>query len=149
MSSPACALPLRLDYRPSRYLMLAVAGVHAAALLVLLPLPLAGWIKWLVAAAVVVQGAVIWRRHVSLSAPAAVKRLIWAGDNRWELFSADGGSREARLLPAAYIHPWLVILRFITEDKRRCAVILPPDSLDPDSHRRLRVQLRLHGGEKG
>jgi len=129
--------------------MLAVAGVHGTALLVLLPLPLMWWIKALMAAAVAVQGIVIWRRHVSLSAPSAVKRLVWAGENRWELFGADGASREVRLLPAAYVHPWLVILRFTTEDKRRCAVILPPDSLYPDSHRRLRMQLRLRAIEKG
>jgi len=125
-----------------------VAVVHVVALLVLLPLPLAWWIKALLAAAVMAQGIVIWRRHVSMNAPKAVKRLVWRTDNLWELFTADGITHEARLLPAAYVHPWLVVLRFITEDKRRCAVILPPDSLDTDSHRRLRVQLRLRSGEK-
>lgn len=148
MSSAAYALPLRLERRPSRYLMYAVIGAHSVALMVLLPLPLAWWIKLALMGGIVAQWVVTWRRQVMLTAPQAVKQLIWSSENSWELHSADGASREARLLPSAYIHPFLVILRFMTEDKRRCAVILPPDSVDADTHRRLRVQLRLQGGEK-
>jgi len=125
----------------------AVVVVHSAALLVLIPMPLAWWMKSLLAAGIVVQWIITWRRHVTFSASRSVKRLVWMVENRWELCDAAGACREARLLPAAYVHPFLVILRFATEDKRRCAVILPPDSIDPDTHRRLRVRLRLQRGE--
>jgi hypothetical protein len=148
MSSPAYALPLRLERQPSRYLMSTVIVVHGAALLVLLPLPLPWWIKVPLAAGIVAQWIGAWRNHVTLTAPAAVKTLVWLAENRWELFCADGASCEARLLPGAYVHPFLVILRFMTEDNRRCAVILPPGSLHADYHRRLRVRLRLHGSEQ-
>ena len=148
MSSPVSAAPLRLECRRSRYLMLAVGLVHGAALLVLLPLPVAWWIKFPVAAAVVMQGVFTWRRYVLLNAPAAVKRLIRTTDGAWELCRGDGGCHAARLLPAAYVHPLLVVMRFMAEDRRRYAVVLPCDGLDEDSHRRLRVQLRLSGGEK-
>lgn len=149
MSSIASAPPLRLERRPSIRLMMILATVHGLALLVLLPLPLAGWLKMLLAAAVVAQGIVSWRGQADLSAPRAVKTLVWRTDNRWELFSPDGIGREARLLPGAYVHPWLVVLRFRDEDDCRCAVVLPPDGLDPDQHRRLRVRLRLNGLEIG
>lgn len=147
MSSSVSAPPLRLECRSSRWLVSAVAGVHGGALLALVPLPLAWWLKLLLMAGVVAQGVITWRRHVTFSSSRSVKRLVWTAENRWELCDAAGSCREARLLPAAYVHPFLVILRFATEDKRRCAVILPPDSIDPDTHRRLRVQLRLLRGE--
>lgn len=127
--------------------MLALICVNGAALAVLLPLELAWWIKAPAALAVIAQWAMAWRRHVSFVSPRAIRRLVWMAENRWELSSSEGGNREACLLPAAYIHPFLVVLRFMTEDKRRCAVILPADGLDPDSHRRLRVLLRLKNGE--
>ena len=125
-------------------------AVHGLALLVLPPLPVAWWIKLPVALAIIVQGIVIWRRSGMLTAPQAVKDLIWIGGNRWELLGGDGRRREAILLPGAYIHPWLVILRFSLEeeDMRSCAAVLPRDSLNPDSHRRLRVRLSLPVDEK-
>jgi hypothetical protein len=149
MSSPVFAAPLRLECRPSRYLMLAVTVVHGGALLVLIPIDASWWVKLPVAAAVVVQWIVTWRHYVMLSAPAAVKSLVRTTDGNWELCRGDGGCFAAQLLPAAYVHPLLVVMRFITEDRRRYAVVLPCDSLDTDSHRRLRVQLRLQGGERG
>jgi hypothetical protein len=141
MSSPSYALPLRLERRSSRYLLTALVGVHGLALLVIPPLPVAWWIKVPVALAIAAQWFVTWRRQLALTSPLAVKGLVWTGENTWELFGADGASRKAKLLPGAYIHPLLVILRFLTEDKHKCAVVLPRDSLDPDSHRRLRVRL--------
>lgn len=146
MSSSAYAPPLRLECRPSRYLLIALIGVHGLALLVLPLLPAAWWIKLPVALAITAQWVLVWRRHIVLTAPLAVKRLVWTGGSRWELFNGAGALRGARLLPAAYVHPLLVILRFLTEDKRRCTAVLPRDSLDPDSHRRLRVLLRLQAG---
>lgn len=127
--------------------MLALICVNGAALAVLFPLALAWWIKLPAVLAVIAQGAITWRRHVSFASPRAVRRLVWVAENRWELSSSDGADRKARLLPAAYIHPFLVVLRFMTEDMRRCAVILPADGLDADCHRRLRVLLRLKNGE--
>jgi len=149
MSSPVSAPILRLERRPSPSLMIVLVVVHGAALLVLWPLPLSIWIKALLAMAILVQAMITWRHHVNMRAPTAVKRLVWGNDDQWELFPSGGGSCSAQLLPASYVHPLLVILRFMTEDKRRCAVIVPPDGLGPDDHRRLRVRLRLTGGKEG
>jgi hypothetical protein len=120
-----------------------LAVLHVFALLVLLPLPVPWWVKPPLMAAVVIQWVIVWRHHLDLKAPAAVKSLQWNADGRWELFCADGTAHAARLLPAAYVHPWLVVLRFVTEDKRRCSVVLPADGLPEDEHRRLRVRLGL------
>jgi len=128
--------------------MLALAVVHGAALLVLLPLPVSWWIKLPVAVVVLFQGWLAWRKHVRLMQPDSVRRLVWLPDDRWELLTADGAVREARLLPASYVHPWLAVLRFVAEDRRRYTVLLPSDALDPDSHRKLRVRLGLYSDEK-
>lgn len=150
MSSRAYAAPQRFECRPSRFLLIAAGGVHVLALLVLPTLPLAWWIQLPVVMAVMAQGLVIWRRYGMPTAPQAIKRLVWIDANRWELLGGDGMRHEAALQPGAYIHPWLVILRFSLGegDKRSCTAVLPRDSLDPDSHRRLRVRLRLQSGEK-
>ena len=143
MSSHCYVPPFRLDRRPSRHLLMALLAVHGMALLVLMPLPVAWWIKVPVALAVLAQGIASWRRQLTFGSPSAAKRLVWTGGSSWELVNRDGASRPARLLPGTYVHPWLVVLRFLTEDGRTSAVVLPRDSLDADSHRRLRVQLTL------
>jgi len=143
MSSLSYAAPFRLERRPSRYLLSALLAVHGMALLVLMPLPAGWWIKAPLVLAVVAQGIVSWRRQLVFASAIAVQRLVWIGGSSWELFDRDGAGRRAHLLPGSYIHPWLVILRFLTEEGHKYAVVLPCDSLDPDSHRRLRVQLGL------
>ena len=148
MSSPAFVLPHRLECRSSRLLKYTVSIVHAVALLILLPLTLVWWIKLPALGLVLLQWTVTWRRFITFTAPLAVRRLVWTAENRWELYHTDGVTREASLLPSTYINPWLVILHFVTDDERRCAVILPCDALDSDSHRRLRAQLRLIGGKE-
>ncbi|MEJ2650987.1 MAG: hypothetical protein P8173_04160 [Gammaproteobacteria bacterium] len=121
--------------------------VHGVALLVLPPLPVTWWIKLPLAVAVSAHWLVSWRRYARLSSPLAVKRLVWDGRNSWELCGGDHVSRRVDLLPNAYIHPMLVVLRFIAEDKHRYSAVLPWDSLDSDSHRRLRMKLRQLQGE--
>ena len=148
MSSFASKPPLRLEYRPSSHLILILLGVHGTALAMLPPLSLDTMMKWPVAAAIIWQLIVTWRRHVTLAAPRAVRRLVWEGDGKWVLCSTNGENHEAKLLPLSYVHSWLVVLRFVTDDKRYCTVILPPDALDPDSHRRLRARLRLSGVDR-
>jgi len=147
MSSSVYAPPLRFERRPSRHLLFALMVVHGLALVMVPPLPVAWWIKLPLAVGISAQWLVSWRRQVALNSPWAVKCLVWRGGNRWELSGAGGARYQARLLPGAYIHPLLVVLRFATEDKSKRAVVLPGDSLNPDSHRRLRVQLQLLQGK--
>ena len=126
---------------------MALSAVHGIALLVLPPLEMAWWIKFPLAILIMMHWVVSYRHHMAFSAPRAVKHFIWLDDNRWELFGIDGSAYKARLLPAAYVHPLLVVMRFLTEDNNKLAVVLPYDGLDQDSHRRLRVQLHLIEGK--
>ena len=147
MSLDAYVPPLRLDRRPSRILFIALTAVHGIALLVLPPLVMAWWVKLPLAMLIMMHWVVSYRHHIAFSAPRAVKHFIWLGDNRWELFGIDGSAIKARLLPTAYVHPLLVVMRFLTEDNHKRAVVLPYDGLDTDGHRQLRVQLRLIEGK--
>lgn len=116
--------------------------MHGLALLVLPPLPVTWWFKAPLALVVLLHWVISWRRYIRLSSPQAVKRLIWNGGSNWELCDGEHVCRRADLLPNAYIHPLLVVLRFITEDKHKYSAVLPCDSLDDDSHRRLRIKLQ-------
>lgn len=143
MSSSVYALPLRIERRYSRGLAVAVAVVHALAITVLLPLDMAGWWKCLIAVAVIAQGVFTWRRHVSLAAAGAVRTLVWKSEGEWELTRVDGATHSARLRRASYVQPALAVLRFKLEGGGFCAVLLPSDGVEPETHRRLRVGLRL------
>lgn len=144
MSSPAYALPLRLERRPSRGLAWGVTVVHVLAMVVILPLALPWWVKLVVSLAVIAQGILIWRNHVSPIAAGAIREIVWKADGEWELVRVDGGATPTRLRRASYVQPALVVLRFIEAGGRRRSVLLPADGVDAELHRRLRVALRLH-----
>jgi len=144
MSSAAYALPLRLERRYSRALARTVIIVHASALAVLAILDLPWWLKSTLAVAVLIQAVITWRRHVNVTAPGAIRAIVWRADGQWELSDADGKTHAAQLRRASYVQPALVVLRFKLGKYRRRAVLLPVDGVDADLHRRLRVGLRLH-----
>src|SRR3569832_2826007 len=133
MSSPVFALPLRIARRISRGLALPVV----------LPLDVAWWWKCLIAIAVGTQAVFSWRLHVSLTAARAVHAVLWKSEGDWQLTRSDGTAQNARLRRASYVQPALVVLRFRSEGGGRCAVLLPADGVEAESHRRLRVGLRV------
>lgn len=71
---------------------------------------------------------------------------VWEGDSYWSLTDRRGECVSASLSGQTYVHPRLVILNFKLPGRRRpLAVVIPPDALPADVHRRLRVRLRLEG----
>jgi len=117
--------------------------VHGSALPVLLftglPLPVT------LAIALGVAGSFLraWRAHVSLTAPAAIRRLRWGDGNDWELTRQDGTTLHTALQPRVFIHPQLVILRFRQTGWQSRSVVLTADGEDPEIFRRLRVRLLI------
>ncbi len=143
MSSPAYALPLRIERRFSRVLACALLLICGISLAVLPLLDVPWWSKLLAAAAVSLQAVLTWRGQVLPRAPGAIHALSWQADGQWELTRRDGRAFTARLRRASFVHPALVILRFVADDGARHAVLLPADAMDAELHRRLRVGLRL------
>jgi len=75
--------------------------------------------------------------------PWAGREAIWEPDGTWILTLVSGQQIEARLLPSTFVTPGLSVLNLRCGRWRSRAMVLLPDSLDPDLLRRLRVRLRL------
>jgi toxin CptA len=84
-------------------------------------------------------------RHLVRRLPWAVCEAVWESDGSWMLTLSSGEQREARLLSTSFVSVPLIVLNFRCGRWRRCSLVLPRDSLDPDLLRRLRVRLRLTG----
>ncbi len=147
MSSGAYAAPLRLELRPSRVLATLLCALHAVAMLSVLPLSLEWWWRSALLSVVFLSLVHVLRRQALLAGANAVRGLLWESEGSWLLTLGDGRSCAAQLLPGAFVHPWLVVLNFKLEDAwwGSRAVVLCADGLDGQSHRRLRVRLRLAG----
>ncbi len=102
---------------------------------------LAWWEVVLFCALILASAGRIYLRHISITHPRAVARLVWTRHGHWRLVNAAGVGYTAELRSDSYVHPWLVILNFKTTTART-SVILFPDSLHDEDFRRLRVRLR-------
>jgi toxin CptA len=134
--------PLTLSPRLSRRLAAFVALTHAGAAACVLALPVS-W-PWRVAGLAAIALSGLWQglTHLWPRAPWAVRQAL-LGEDGWELTLGSGRRVQARLAPSTYVGARLVVLNFRGPPWRRCSMVLPPDALDPDLLRRLRVRLRL------
>jgi len=138
--------PLVLLPRVSRWLLSMAVVTPMSALAVILALPL-GWLT-LPLVLVVLLGA--WRAlwaEVLGRAPWSIRCATWRPDGFWTLRLVSGREIQARLSPATFVSMLGVSLVFIVEGSwwRRRTLALAPDSLDPETLRRLRQRLRLAG----
>jgi len=141
MSYTKYAAPLRLRLSPSRQLAVLVLLIHAGALAVVPPLSTPWWVKILLAGLVLASAIYNFSCRVVLRGKRAIVGLVWDAKDEWRLTTAQGGTSVAELLPDTYVHPQLVILRFRdTVSRKKLSVILFHDSVDAESHRRLRVE---------
>ncbi len=134
--------PIRLKLRSSRWLTIGLLTTHFGAMGILIPLDLALWAK--LVAVFVLTGSLIHslRQYVLRFSPSSLEELQLNADGEWLLTNAQGETHLAELLPGAFVHPWLIALRFKVEGRTQPVVLLP-DQADPDTLRRLRVRLRL------
>lgn len=117
--------------------------VHAVPLLLLPVLQLAGWLSLVIAAGVLVSLIRAWRLQVQRQHPDAICSLVWGEGKHCLLGMYSGRQQEADLCTQAFILPWLVILHFNHQRRRKRYLVLLPDMLDCDVFRRLRVRLQL------
>jgi hypothetical protein len=137
--------PLLVRPRPSRLLSIFLFTVHALGVAVVLAVPLSSCWRLTLAAWVVLGGAWGALTHVWPKAPWAVREAR-LGENGWQLILGSGAKVAARLGPATFVGSRLVILNFRAAAWRRYALVLLPDGLDGETHRRLRARLRLDAG---
>jgi toxin CptA len=131
-SAPAIAF----DYRPSRWLVLAVGAV---ALLALAAVALSGLDLWMKLVLGVVAGVysihAVWR---FLRAPA--RHVGWHEAGHWRISDAHDVEHVAELQHAVVRGGWIV-LSLRRSDGERVRLVLAPDNCDADIRRRLRVRL--------
>jgi len=134
-------LSLRLG--PSRLLAAVLAGAHvvAGAALWLAPVP----VTYALACSVVLSVHLVWvvRRHALRTDDRALINLDLTDDGSVSVCTRAGLLRAYRVAGSTFVSPLLTVLSLRSETApwtRR--VLIPADSVDPDSFRRLRVWLR-------
>jgi toxin CptA len=118
--------------------------MHAGALAVIPPLGLPLWAALAISLAVVLSLVHTLNTHALLRSDVAIVQIAVDADDQWSLLTLRGDNLRARLSPATYLHPRLVILTFRLDRgwKTRSVVVLP-DSVDPTTFRRLRLRLTV------
>ncbi|MCB1874538.1 MAG: hypothetical protein KDH88_01030 [Chromatiales bacterium] len=147
MSSRRYAAPLHLEPRPSVWLEHALILAHGLAVLSLALIEgHPPWI-WPLSALIILGGVHLVRKHARLLHPASLVGLVWDAGGEWILRRRDGQEFKACLLGDSLLTARLVILNFSRSRWRRVSLVIPPDRLDKESFRRLRVRLRIEGGK--
>ncbi len=139
--------PLHIPVKPSRLVLSLLVGLHAAAVA---GIALSGLdVRWKVGLLVLVAASFVihMRRYVWRRGACAVAEMTLNPNRQWTLQMTDGRLTRAELLRAR-VFRFLVILEFQTR-YGRCSVLVPPDALDRETHRRLRIVLLQSGrGER-
>ncbi|HMW40947.1 MAG TPA: hypothetical protein PKC88_01070 [Plasticicumulans sp.] len=140
MSSRRPPPPFEIAIGRSPRLLLLQAVLHALALLAIGVCRLPGGLSWGLAGVVL---ASFGRELDRYRRPRW--RALAADAGGWALV-ADDGSRRALTPVSAYVHPWLVIVRYVTGSDGWWprALLIAADAADTQALRRLRVRLRLY-----
>jgi toxin CptA len=114
---------------------------HAGALILPFAVPLPWPVYWMLVTVSALSARHAFRMHFG---SMRVISAVWDAAGDWHLDLADGRGEIARLRAQSYVSPYLIVLLFASESRRRSLVLLN-DSLDADTLRRLRVRMRLEG----
>lgn len=88
------------------------------------------------------------QKQPGVSRAGNIATLVWKADGDWVIETVDGKTCEAQLQPSSYLHLWLVVLNFRSEESRRLrSIIIFPDTLDVEIFRKLRVRLGIEGAD--
>lgn len=158
MSSPKYASPLRFNIIPSRILLILIGGLHAGAVLLLIPLTLPVVAKLLFAAIIAVGLFVFLSQSAWLSSNISLLDCwptfvdaVWDENDQWLLRDKRHQTHRAQLLPTSYVHARLVVINLRLQDmawyNRYRTIILLHDNIDSETFRRLRVRLRWYASQ--
>ncbi len=140
-SDPAWRVVIAIG--PSRLVAMQVTLIAAAAMACILWSGLAGATAGATCLALAVAACSALRREACREGRGAVKRLVVDLAGRVEATGDDGATVSGRLSPGSFVAPWLVVVRWRPEGARFTrTVLVPPDAVDADAFRRLRVRLR-------
>ncbi len=96
---------------------------------------------------IIISAAVLVSLYFSLRRQNQIHRILWQGENHWQLTMTDGRELGAEILGDSIVLPYLVVLNFRLPQQsmlhRRRSKVIFPDALSEDKFRQLRVCLRL------
>lgn len=138
-------LPPRLELRPSRGLLIWTGVLHLLTAIVIFFLPLTAWVKTLGYGSIVSSLWLYIRRDFQCYGRCSFSELRPQNIKHWHLIKCSGTELKAEL-HHHQVFRFLVVLEFMLDSGKRCLVLIPEDSLDKDSHRRLRAALRIDKG---
>lgn len=125
---------------PSRYLAMLLGVAHVAALVAIAGLPIPAQLA--LAGLLLCNLFYHLRRNAWLTLPSALVAFRLEGDG--VVLSFRSGKQQAgKLLGSSVVMPFLTVMNVLPEGAHLArSVLLLPDSLEPDSLRQLRVELR-------
>jgi hypothetical protein len=134
--------PVRITLQASRvhlYLLIASASIS---LLIISTLPVeAGW-RWVGYLAVSAGAARLFGRDAALQSKRSCIAFVCGKDRHISLELRDGARLSGAVCDDSLVSPWLVLLNVATDGHGRRSLLLFPDAMPADDHRRLRVLLR-------
>ena len=137
----AFELPIHISYRPPSWLAIALIINHIGAIICIFIVAVPVWVAAIITTAVMAGLIRSLSGYLHDRRVLPARQLILNSSNQWRLVDAHG-DRRIRLLPGAFVHEQLLVLRF-QDDRRRVSFILSPASVNRDVLRRLRVRLRF------
>ena len=141
MSSPSDHF--ECHWQVSRLLLAFYSAVLSLALLALLLIEIALWLRIVGAVFCLLHAVWVLPRRVLLSHGAAFTGLR-RDERGWHLYSRNAGWQAVQLRPSSLALPLAVVLHFRLEtERRRRSLCIPRDALTREMHRRLRVRLKF------
>ncbi len=140
MSSNKYVIPLRLDIKPSRKLLVFILACHGLTFVSIFMLSF-GY-------AVVLGSGILLslvhslKQQGYLSNSNMIDKLVLGTDNLWTINRCDGTQFIAQLKPDTYVNTFIVILSLAVEGRwLRHRVVIMSDATDEHAFRHLRVHL--------
>lgn len=143
MSSKRLDPSLIIERQQSSQLKYILLFIHSGAIVLLLPIIIkVSMLAALALVPIIYSLLSSWRKYVLLSDKASVIALVLTTENIWHILTRDGIKLTDCRLISATIHPLLIVLYFHYRHQH-FSVPLFTDSTDLQTHRQLRVRLRL------
>jgi len=141
MSSRQYAPLLRFSIRPSNLLKSFIIAVHSMTFLLLWLLPVSHFVILLSLPVFAFTAYRNLEQHGLLESKPRIQEIIHTSEGDWKLAWSNGTEIYAGLQADSYLHPFITILNFTADNRKKYPVVLLPDSVDPESFRRVRVLL--------
>ena len=138
---------LRLSLKSSRFLAIGLMLGHLAAIgcVAIVPLPL--WLKLLLSGTLVASLIHTLTRHAWRIRASSIVELQCDRDGLAVIHMRSGEEREARVLGSSFVASYLTIVLLKPSTSRRVsAILILPDTLEPELFRQLRVWLKWRVG---